>query len=65
MIILLILRRKNIKWINLEMLPEPVFAALLSSSIPIATIIVTIVGYLAVPRTVLGAVSQIILPGDK
>ena len=40
-------------------------AAIIASPVVLPTIVVTVAGYLAVAGTVLGAVSQVTIPGDQ
>jgi ABC-type xylose transport system permease subunit len=50
---------------NIGLALAAVSAAIVASPVALPAIVVTIAGYLAVAGTVLGAVSQITIPGDK
>jgi ABC-type xylose transport system permease subunit len=50
---------------NIGLALAAISAAIIAAPVALPTIVVTIAGYLAVAGTVLGAVSQITIPGDK
>jgi hypothetical protein len=50
---------------NIGLVLAAISAAVIASPITLPAIVVTVAGYLAVAGSVLGAVSQITIPGDK
>jgi hypothetical protein len=50
---------------NIGLALAAISAAIIATPIALPTIVSTVAGYLAVGGTVLGAVSQITIPGDK
>ena len=50
---------------NIGLALAAISAAIIASPVALPAIVVTIAGYLAVAGTVLGAVSQITVPGDQ
>ncbi len=50
---------------NIGLALAAISAAIMASPVALPTIVVTVAGYLAVAGSVLGAVSQITVPGDN
>jgi ABC-type xylose transport system permease subunit len=50
---------------NIGLALAAISAAIIAAPVTLPTIVVTIAGYLAVAGTVLSAVSQVTVPGDK